>query len=440
MNINIISKKISGFESPKDFLKHIIETARKKPFLFLTEMELKLKFIIEPFIKFKSSISIESISNKLELKHIILNTNNRTFSYINSNEISGLILSKLIFYANNNNNNNTNINIENKTNNDRNSNIEDLNININNSNSNLALKPSYMKTNINLNSFKSSIKNKDSNPLLISTFISQVEFNNMNKTNKTSKENLNLDNSKNPTTSDFLLQFSEGNEEEIQDNNTNIISLEKDICDNLILELPSICYKMKFNYENSIQKNENFSKFLQNLYFLPEIKMIKKWFNCIYKLFHDISSSNGEIEHSLFKTLVYLFIITFFYEKNFNEANKINAKIKDIFKKGNYQLSLVDLAIINLFQALSSEKYIESETPYSKCLMLLLMSYGEPRGRNNDSHGILAFPIWKIGRKTRLEQKAVNDYFKEMFQCLSYFEKKKCFLNMYLILRKKNVF
>ena len=427
MNINIISKKISGFESPKDFLKHIIETARKKPFLFLTEMELKLKFIIEPFIKFKSSISIESISNKLELKHIILNTNNRTFSYINSNEISGLILSKLIFYANNNN---TNINIENKTNNDRNSNIEDLNININNSNSNLALKPSYMKTNINLNSFKSSIKNKDSNPLLISTSISQVEFNNMNKTNKTSKENLNLDNSKNPTTSDFLLQFSEGNEEEIQDNNTNIISLEKDICDNLILELPSICYKMKFNYENSIQKNENFSKFLQNLYFLPEIKMIKKWFNCIDKLFHDISSSNGEIEHSLFKSLVYLFIITFFYEKNFNEANKINAKIKDIFKKGNYQLSLVDLAIINLFQALSSEKYIESESPYSKCLMLLLMSYGEPRGRNNDSHGILAFPIWKIGRKTRLEQKAVNDYFKEMFQCLSYFEKKKCFLNM----------
>ena len=431
MNINIISKKISGFESPKDFLKHIIATARNKPFLFLTEMELKLKFIIDPFLKFKSSISIESLSNKLELKHIILNTNNRTFSYINSNEISGLILSKLIFYANNN----QNAGAENKEYNNRNNtnNIDDLNINVSHSNCNLALKPSYMKTNINLNSYKSSIKNKDSNPLQISlTSFSQIEYNNKNKSNKTSKENLNLNlnNSKNPTAADFVLQFSECNEEIIDNKYTNIKLLEKEICDNFNLELPSICYKMKYNYENSFKKNENFSKFLKNLYFLPEINMIKRWFNCINKVFHDISSSNGEIEHSLFKILVFKFIITFFYEKNFNEANQINAKIKDIFKKGNYQLSLVDLSMINLFQALSSEKYIESETPYSKCLMLLLMSYGEPRGRNNDSHGVLTFPIWKIARKTRLEQKAVNDYFKEMFQCLSFFEKKKCFLNM----------
>ena len=260
MNINIISKKISGFESPKDFLKIIIANARKTPFLFLIEMEMKLKFIIDPFIKFKSSISIESLSNKLELKHIILNTNNRTFSYINSNEISGLILSKLIYYANVNNN--KNISIENKkAYNNRNNNEEDININISNSNSNLALKPSYMKTNINLNSFKSSIKNKE-NPLQISASISQIEYNNMNKTNKTSKENLNLNvnNSKNPTTSDFLIQFSEGNEEIQENQNTNIKLLEKEICDNFILELPSICYKMKYNYENSAKKNENFSK------------------------------------------------------------------------------------------------------------------------------------------------------------------------------------
>ena len=107
-------------------------------------------------------------------------------------------------------------------------------------------------------------------------------------------------------------------------------------------------------------------------------------------------------------------------------------KIKDIFKKGNYQLSLPDLALINLFQALSSENYIQSEAPYSKSLILLLMSFGEPRGRNNDSHGMLQFPIWKIARKTfKLEQKVVNDYFKEMFQSLSFFEKKKCYLNLY---------
>ena len=66
-------------------------------------MECKLKFIIDPFTKFKSSISIESMNNKLELKHIILNHNNRIHSYINSNEISGLILSKLIYFIENGN-------------------------------------------------------------------------------------------------------------------------------------------------------------------------------------------------------------------------------------------------------------------------------------------------------------------------------------------------
>ena len=63
--------------------------------------------------------------------------------------------------------------------------------------------------------------------------------------------------------------------------------------------------------------------------------------------------------------------------------------------------------------------------------MLLLMSYGEPRGRNNDSHGILFFPIWKIARKTfKLEQNGIDEYFKEMYDCLSFYEKKKCLLKL----------
>ena len=131
---------------------------------------------------------------------------------------------------------------------------------------------------------------------------------------------------------------------------------------------------MKYFCQN--KKNENFTKYFKNLYILPEIKLFKNWYNNINNIFYGITSSNGDIEQSLFKTLAYLFIISFFYEKNFNEANRINMVIKDLFKKENYQLSLVDLSLINLFQALSSEKYIESEAPYSKCLMLLLMRYG----------------------------------------------------------------
>ena len=61
LNISEISKQISGFDSPKNFLKHIISIAREKPFLFISEMERKLGFFIDPYIKFKSSISIEYI-------------------------------------------------------------------------------------------------------------------------------------------------------------------------------------------------------------------------------------------------------------------------------------------------------------------------------------------------------------------------------------------
>lgn len=457
MNINLISKEICGFESPKDFLKHIIKIARDKPFLFLSEMEQKLHFIIDPFVKFKSSISLESMFNKLELKNITLNENSKTHTYIKSEEISGLILAKLLYFeenpltGNQDDINNCSINCPNKTS------TFDYNINDNNnmdlySNSNLALRPSYMKTKINLknynkepsintnnnsniNNLKNNASEKESTSLHSSIFTSELDTNKTKNTNDTILNHL----KSGKTTSEFYLSISEINKdkEDVQ-NNENIQRmkmLQKEIYENFVLNLPSICYKMRYSYENNRQfstKNNNFAKFLKNIYFFPQIKVIENWHNSVNKIFCGISSSNGDIEHCIFKTLVYLFVITFFFEKKFKVANQINMKIKDIFKKGNYQLSLPDLALINLFQALSSENYIQSEAPYSKSLILLLMSFGEPRGRNNDSHGMLQFPIWKIARKTfKLEQKVVNDYFKEMFQSLSFFEKKKCLLNLY---------
>ena len=459
MNINIITKEICGFESPKDFLKHIIKIARNKPFLFLSEMEYKLKFVINPFIKFKSSISIESIYNKLELNHIILNKNSRTNSYIKSGEISGLILAKLLYINKNelndinnnisdfnNYNHSYNINYINKTNTldskikDKHQNLQTLNVKNNINNKNLATKPCLMKNKINLknsNNSKNFVKNidrREKNLYHSLIFTSEIESKIKNK--NTNDSNFSPYHIKNGKTSEFLFSINKINEDFKKDENIQRIKfLEKEVCNNATFELPSICYKMNYSYENFEPvscKNDISTKILKNVYYFPELKIIKKWENIINKIFYEIPSCNGEIEHSLFKSLVYLFIITFFFEKNFNESNKINMKIKDVFKKGNYQLSLSDLSLINLFQALSSEKYIDSETPYSKCLMLLLMSYGEPRGRNNDSHGIMLFPIWKIARKTyKLEERVINDYFKEMFQCLSFFEKKKCFLSFY---------
>ena len=118
---------------------------------------------------------------------------------------------------------------------------------------------------------------------------------------------------------------------------------------NYQLSLPDLALINLFqalSSENYISKSKNdIYKYLKNIYFLPELKIIKKWQTYIGKLFYGISSSNGRIESSLLKSLIYLFIISFFFEKNFKEANQINMKIKDIFKKGNYQLSLVSLSI-----------------------------------------------------------------------------------------------
>ena len=433
LNLDELSRQITGFESPKNFLKHIINIAREKPFLFLTEMERKLNFIIDPFIKFKSSISIESMYNKLELNHIYLNQNNRTKSFINIGEISGLILAKLIYKKSSgpeeidNSINKKISHFSNKSHILENYNIKskkttDLqNQTINNYN-HLASKPTFMKTNINLSSYNNTLTSQE-NPSQSSNL--QPLVNIIPEQNR--DKDFPLTHIKSSKTKDLVISSQKNYE-----NNSQINSTEKEICDNLVLELPAICYKMSYSYENIFTKDQEFSKYLKNIYFLPELNILNEWNFDIYKLFHGIISSDGEIEQNLLKTYIYLFIKTFFFEKNFHEANQINMKIKDIFKKGNYQLSLQDLALINLFQALSSEKYIDSENPYSKCLMLLLMSYGEPRGRNNDSHGILSFPLWKIARKTfKLEQNFINEYFKEMFQCLSFYEKKKCILKLY---------
>ena len=432
MNLNQISKQITGFESPKNFLKHLINIAREKPFLFLNEMERKLHFIIDPFIKFKSSISIESMYNKLELNHISLNINDRTKSFINIEEISGLILAKLIYLKSPNSdiiqndikrkfqNVSNKSNIINKLNMKEMNNFEYQNKTIHNLN-HLASKPTFMKTNINLSNYNNSLKSKEKS-------LTSLKINyNDNMPNKDGQKNNVLTHIKYTKTNNIPAK-EKNDKEKISQINLS----EKELCNNFILELPAICYKMRYTYENIFTKDKCFSKYLKNLYILPELNIFNQWYSNMNKLFQGITSSDGEIENNLLKSYIFLFIKTFFFEKKFNEANQINMQIKDIFKKGNYQLSLQNLAIINLFQALSSEKYIDSENPYSKSLILLLMSYGDPRGRNNDSHGALTFPLWKIARKTdKLEQSIINEYFKEMFECLSFYEKKKCNLKLH---------
>ena len=61
------------------------------------------------------------------------------------------------------------------------------------------------------------------------------------------------------------------------------------------------------------------------------------------------------------------------------------------------------------------------------------MLFGDPRGRNNDSHQIMQLPLWKIVRKTmklEKEQPENNQYLYEMYKSLEFFNSTKDKLNM----------
>ena len=72
-------------------------------------------------------------------------------------------------------------------------------------------------------------------------------------------------------------------------------------------------------------------------------------------------------------------------------------------------------------EGMLEENYFLSEKYFSISIMLTLLSYGEPRGKHNDSHGFMMFPLWKVARKASFfEDSFINENFKEMFHALEY--------------------
>ena len=434
--IKIISKKLTGFNSPENFLIDIISIARKKPFLFLSELEKKLNFIINPFIKFKSSLSIESMSNQLNMNHIYLNFNYKTFSYIKSNEISGLILSKIIniynsYDLNGNNKEYVKNNNDNEKDSDNNSyysrstkNTKSLIPLAGDNTSNYAY---IFNENININNAceENITDNSEASKEYISDNDKLKNLNNQNKNQKEKNYNISSLNSTH--------LFSTNNNPNDYNNNEDSNKVEWDSIKNeFLFELPAICYKMKYNSINEKQNkfgSGSLYKNLSNIYKIGNPKIIIEWNENLEKMFSKTYSYNGEVEHSLLYSLFYLFIYKFFFEKKKEECKNILKKINYFYQNGGYRLSLNDLIIINLFNSLLNKNYIKSEEYFSRSVMLILLSYGDPRGRNNDSHGILGFPLWNICRRTlKFEHILISEYFREMFHALDYFEWQKSLL------------
>ena len=443
-----INELIPSCESPKEFIKHIILIARKKPFLFLSELEQKLNIIINPYIKFKSSLSLESMKGEIKKKYIKFN-NIMTFSFINPLEISGFILAKLLNYYElnenkyiNNNNNNNSLNESNDE------------TNISENKNNLEIRHNFRSKKMPKDSIK---KEKKNNVNDINNEKIYININNNIYIKEGNIEEFNKDNTKIIPKIQIIkdkLEFKKNimkspqKEKNENENELNILSWN-DIYNKINITLPPICYKLIFNYEvdynNIINNNKNgISHFLKYNYNITNPKILEDWKECNLNFFQKIRSCNGNVESALLKSYIYLFVYHYYIKKNTDDAKKINLEIQSIFKNGYYKLSLNELALINLFQGLCCGNYIDSEEYFSKCLMLFLMNYGDPRGRNNDSHGIIQLPLWFICRKIlKLKESILYENFKEMYQALDYFELKRNFsINHYKInnINKNNNF
>ena len=465
-----------NIQSPQEFLKHCILIARKKPFLFLSELEYKLNFLIDPYIKFKVSISIESMSHKLNNMHIELN-NSIIISYIDPDEISGLLLTKLIrkfeeklknikyknnFYdsykkTNENNISNKIYDFETSNNTKKINNVVYF--------SNLNMKPSISNNkenqfNVKNNNNKSTIpKNNQKNKYEELNYDLEFEnpsgnfednksSNNMNNYFITQNNNIKInfnfsDNNEilSKFSSDKTMDESELPNQKIsfdknsnKSKNNNLVKIDnkyfKEINENIIFLLPANCHKVLFKYEKN--KSYNNSQYLyanlDQYYYIKSIEIIKEWVLKNENIFKSITNSYDFIcEKLLIKSYTFLFIYLYYIEKNPKDFLRVSSKLLSLFKNNiQYKLSLNEISLINLVQALSNNNYIQNEEYFSKSVMMFLMNYGDPRGRYNDSHGALQFPLWEIARKTyKLDETIINESFKEMYQALDFFEKNK---------------
>ena len=160
----------------------------------------------------------------------------------------------------------------------------------------------------------------------------------------------------------------------------------------------------------------------------PEInisEMLEEQKLILEEIFSNILSVNSKTSYILVHFYFYYFINYYFVESNqIKQCEKIMSKINQIFernilyKQNNYNI------IINILNGLLNDKidFLKTEKYCSKALILSLIHYGEPRGRNNDGNNIMLFPVWKTGRNCMIldNNEILNENYKELYHCLFY--------------------
>ena len=154
-------------------------------------------------------------------------------------------------------------------------------------------------------------------------------------------------------------------------------------------------------------------------------EMLNEQKQILESIFSDIISINPKSCYLLINFYFY-YIINYYFVENeqFKKCEKIIVKINNLFKnkilykQNNYNI------IINLLNVFVFDKnnFLKADRYCNKALILSLIQYGEPRGRNNDGNNIMLFPVWKTGRNCTIldNNDILNENYKELYHCLFY--------------------
>ena len=386
--------------------------------------------------------------NNITSNNIIKERNNKTEAFLPGNNFKSLNSNETKNNTEENNNILNNYKTEVNKNNKKEENYDldmyvfddeesEKSLNISNEDSNIPANYNKKRNTTNLNNSKYNLNNINKSN----------ENNSTNKTLNTLNYNTNtsnsINNSKNlygKSVNKMTPSGSLGKLNQFSNKYKNNLYWQS-LFNNYHIKFPNNLYKVYFD---DLKSNLPIYKYLSMYYsfysFLPYTslndiensnisKLLNKQKDILENIFSDIICLNPNSTYVLITFYIYYFLNCYFIEKDNNHIckeilSKINSLLsaKILYKKLNYQI------IINLLNGLyGTDNFLKEGEYFNKALILSLIEYGEPRGRNNDGRSIMIFPAWKTGRNFLImdNNEIINENYKEMYKALLYYNENK---------------
>ncbi len=191
--------------------------------------------------------------------------------------------------------------------------------------------------------------------------------------------------------------------------------------ENIEMPFPALLYKLKFLEEEKIKIKININKYLCNKYSINRIEILNDWRTQLEILFSEYYSLSSS-ESLILDIYILQFINAYFVDSDITRSKELVIRIKEMLRS-ILLYSPERLAIVSFLEGLivESRNYVESEEFYSKSLVIMLLLYGDPRGRGCSGKVFMLNPLWKLSRQTCiLENSVIHEYFKEFFYAQDY--------------------